>query len=113
MSSPKVAHFHLKMIPEIPGKLLQREDERKLQDIVSKLLQTNPRRFPGAQPISFARTHIKDLLEENYFVSEKADGVRVLIFTRIHNNAEESYLIDRKNNYYKLNFGLPNPGLKS
>ena len=41
-------------------------------------------RFPGAQPISFAQKHIEELKNENYFVSEKADGIRCLMYTTIN-----------------------------
>ena len=84
------------MIPEIPGALVtDAGEQRKLQDEIATVLQTRmpPRKFPGAQPISFARGHIRDLLSENYFVSEKADGVRVLMYTRLSSNKEESFLV--------------------
>ncbi|KAI8902383.1 mRNA capping enzyme, catalytic domain-containing protein [Globomyces pollinis-pini] len=71
-------------------------------------------RFPGAQPVSFGGYHIDELKQENYFVSEKADGIRCLLFTRtLKDLTVESYLIDRKNNYYKHRFGLPMPKLKT
>lgn len=46
-------------------------------------------------------------MNENYFVSEKADGIRCLLYSTIHEGQTESYLIDRKNEYYFLPFGLP------
>ena len=55
------------------------------------------------------------LLEKDYFVSEKADGIRVLLYSTIVNLGSiqcPNYtpiviLIDRKNDYYKINgFGL-------
>ena len=103
------------MIPEIPGILIENQNtKRKLHDDLNQVLRSQlpQRKFPGAQPVSFERKHIGDLLNENYFVSEKADGVRVLLFTRVVSNKEESYLIDRKNNYYFLPVGLPLPGHK-
>ena len=39
--------------------------------------------------LGFNESHLKDLQESNYFVSEKADGVRVLLFT--HN--EQTFLV--------------------
>ncbi|OAJ42619.1 mRNA capping enzyme, catalytic domain-containing protein, variant 1 [Batrachochytrium dendrobatidis JEL423] len=44
---------------------------------------------------------------EDYFVSEKADGVRCMMFTTtLQDGQVESYLIDRKNEYYLLEFGM-------
>ncbi|KAH6573304.1 hypothetical protein BASA50_007893 [Batrachochytrium salamandrivorans] len=99
------------MLPQIPGERVK--DTWHLRDLrirVSELMQTNssPNRFPGAQPVSFASRHIEDeLMQEDYFVSEKADGVRCMMFTTaLRDGQGESFLIDRKNEYYMLNFGL-------
>lgn len=104
------------MLPDIPGKLIQdRQYLSDLQVTVMSLLEgeMNPKRFPGAQPISFAGCHIQDLRDENYLVSEKADGIRCLFFTRkLGDGNVETFLIDRKNNYYQHPFGLPLPGGK-
>ncbi|KAJ3000667.1 Dcp1p-Dcp2p decapping enzyme complex alpha subunit [Globomyces sp. JEL0801] len=105
------------MLPEIPGELMSdRYLLNELKELVCGLLEAdiNPRRFPGAQPVSFGGYHIDELKQENYFVSEKADGIRCLLFTRtLKDLTVESYLIDRKNNYYKHRFGLPMPKLKT
>ena len=103
------------MLPDIPGNMVtDRNQLLDLQETVAKLVDFNgnPKRFPGAQPISFASCHLKELLSENYLVSEKADGIRCLLYTRAKGDQVESYLIDRKNNFYYNHFGLPLPGLK-
>jgi len=73
--------------------------------------------FPGAQPVSFARKHLRELRQRDYYVCEKSDGIRCLLYctsipvhddygmpTVDHNGRpmmeEVHYLIDRKNDYY-------------
>ncbi|KAL9084664.1 MAG: hypothetical protein Q9159_005094 [Coniocarpon cinnabarinum] len=72
-----------------------------LKNTIGEVLQENCHRFPGAQPVSFARHHIKALKERDYFLCEKSDGVRCLLFmTQDDKNQEVQYFIDRKNDYY-------------
>ncbi|KAI8912423.1 mRNA capping enzyme alpha subunit and guanylyltransferase [Gorgonomyces haynaldii] len=100
------------MIPDIPGtKITDRQQLRSLKEHVIRLLEGthSPNKFPGAQPVSFSSRHIQDLKQENYFCSEKADGVRILIFTTVRNEQREMYLIDRKNDYYFLQLGMIGP----
>ncbi|KAI9094358.1 putative mRNA capping enzyme alpha subunit [Phlyctochytrium arcticum] len=97
------------MLPTIPGVLVKEPKLYDLQQLVNKLMGAR-QGFPGAQPISFAGSHLKELERENYFVSEKADGIRCLMFTTTNFDGRGStYLIDRKNHYYFLDYGLPIP----
>ncbi|KAI8816620.1 putative mRNA capping enzyme alpha subunit [Fimicolochytrium jonesii] len=99
------------MLPRIPGVLAAKPQAAQLRNIVANLMGSRGTGFPGAQPISFARDHIHELQRENYFVSEKADGIRCLMFSTTDSNGRgETYLIDRHNEYYRLDFGLPIPG---
>ncbi|KAL9106229.1 MAG: hypothetical protein Q9227_008697 [Pyrenula ochraceoflavens] len=76
-----------------------------MSDEVTRLLSVDnhrpPRGFPGAQPVSFAAKHIKELMTRDYYVCEKTDGVRYLLYlTEGNENTAAAYLVDRKNDYY-------------
>ncbi|KIH92163.1 mRNA guanylyltransferase [Sporothrix brasiliensis 5110] len=59
--------------------------------------------FPGAQPVSFTRKHMEELRKQDYYVCEKTDGIRYLLYlTEDEEGAEIQYLIDRKNDYWFL-----------
>lgn len=80
--------------------------QMQMQWEVAKLLgRKNPRQFPGAQPISFAQQHLQELKNQDYFVCEKTDGMRYLMYlTNDGQNPKRQaiYLIDRKNDYYYI-----------
>ncbi|TKA81932.1 hypothetical protein B0A55_01925 [Friedmanniomyces simplex] len=71
---------------------------------VADLLDRKNTNFPGAQPVSFARHHIDELQRHDYFMCEKTDGIRCLLYlTQYVDQAgvhEAQFLIDRKNDYY-------------
>ncbi|PGH13247.1 hypothetical protein AJ79_03806 [Helicocarpus griseus UAMH5409] len=82
---------------------------------VAELLGRSSLGFPGAQPVSFAAKHLLELEKADYYVVEKTDGIRCLMyFARGEPNSETPeihYLIDRKNDYRfvpNLHFPLPN-----
>ncbi|CAI7605493.1 unnamed protein product [Penicillium bialowiezense] len=82
---------------------------------VASLLSRNNLNFPGAQPVSFSSKHLTELQCEDYYVCEKTDGIRCLMyFARGDPSSEQPeihYLIDRKNDYRYvpgLHFPLPN-----
>ncbi|KAI0180023.1 mRNA capping enzyme, alpha subunit [Hypoxylon sp. FL1284] len=84
-----------------------------LRQDVANLLHRTSAAFPGAQPVSFTRKHLDELLREDYYVCEKSDGIRYLMFlTSDEEGTETSYLIDRRNDYWyiqseSLHFPLP------
>jgi len=77
-------------------KVVKITDKIALQQRLARLLQhRNPRSFPGAQPISFERKHLVDLLNQDFKVSEKADGTRYLLYSGVFvdGGQPESYLV--------------------
>lgn len=82
---------------------------------VADLLGRNSLNFPGAQPVSFSSRHILELQQDDYYVCEKTDGIRCLMYFARgdpdSDSPEVHYLIDRKNVYRYvpgLHFPLPN-----
>ncbi|KAK4693432.1 mRNA guanylyltransferase, partial [Lecanoromycetidae sp. Uapishka_2] len=92
--------------PNIPGQKLEGELLHNFREEVRVLLGRNNAGFPGAQPISFAAKHKLELQKQDYFVCEKSDGIRCLMYLTSDKNPqnpeEVTYLIDRKNDYYHV-----------
>lgn len=90
-------------IPELPGNVVPRhsEQDRWVKGEVSKMCGVSPDRFPGSQPMSFGLRDLDKLETQDYWVCEKSDGVRVLLFINT-TNAQTVYLIDRHNCYREL-----------
>ncbi|KAL2200918.1 mRNA capping enzyme alpha subunit-like protein [Corynascus similis CBS 632.67] len=86
-----------------PGVKAQGDLLRELRAEVANLLGRNSYSFPGAQPVSFSRRHLDELRREDYYVCEKSDGIRYLLYlTADENGSECHYLVDRKNDYWWL-----------
>ncbi|KAJ9657063.1 Dcp1p-Dcp2p decapping enzyme complex alpha subunit [Neophaeococcomyces mojaviensis] len=107
---------HDQLMERIQARWAGEEVQRQRQREVAQLLQRNNwRSFPGAQPVSFARSHFEELKKHDYYVCEKTDGQRYLMY--LAKGVDDSgqpvsyqYLIDRKNNYYYVeNPPFPNP----
>ncbi|KAF7857301.1 hypothetical protein EAF04_009542 [Stromatinia cepivora] len=72
------------------------------KEVASLLGRPNPS-FPGAQPVSFTRRHLDELMRQDYYVCEKSDGFRYLLYLTDDENREEcQYLIDRRNDYWYI-----------
>lgn len=99
-------------IPNIPGQQIDRRSSQPLQRRLAELFKLNHEKsFPGAQPVSFTSEHLEELQRQDYWVCEKSDGVRCLLFSTCYpNEGPKVYLIDRKNHYYFIpKFCLPLP----
>lgn len=102
-----MAHHHRE--PQIdPSSLIARvggvwagpQLQAEFQNEVAALLGRNNRSFPGAQPVSFAAKHLSELKNQDYYVCEKTDGLRYLMYLSEDAGRGIHYLIDRKNDYY-------------
>ncbi|KAL8728254.1 MAG: hypothetical protein Q9181_005409 [Wetmoreana brouardii] len=100
--------------PEIPGIPATGDMLRGFRREVADLLGRNNTSFPGAQPVSFAARHKFELQKQDYYVCEKSDGIRCLMYhTEDEQKREAIYLIDRKNDYYWVqNLHFPLPGVE-
>lgn len=61
-------------------------------------------RFPGSQPVSFSARDLGKLENQDFWVCEKSDGVRVLflVVTDYATKDQSIYVIDRHNTYRQL-----------
>ena len=91
-------------MPDIPGVKAEGPLLSTLRAEVADLLDRKSPNFPGAQPVSFAARHIAELQKQDYFVCEKSDGIRCLMYLtyddRSEGRVQATYLIDRKNDYW-------------
>ncbi|KAF1983090.1 mRNA capping enzyme, alpha subunit [Aulographum hederae CBS 113979] len=87
-------------VPQIPGHVVDPEIAQTMRREIATLLGRQSDHFPGAQPVSFARHHLQDLKQRDYYLCEKTDGIRCLLYCGEDNGNEFHYLIDRKNLYY-------------
>ncbi|ODV63775.1 mRNA guanylyltransferase [Ascoidea rubescens DSM 1968] len=94
-------------IPEIPGNRLPPSVEAQLRYQVKSILNLSNTSFPGSQPISFERKHIAErLLQHDYFLCEKSDGLRCLMLLLYEPSLHEEgcFFITRTNEYYRVLF---------
>ncbi|KAG5858764.1 mRNA capping enzyme adenylation domain-containing protein [Encephalitozoon hellem] len=79
-------------------------------DIYKKLSITSGKKrekFVGCHPISLTSDNIDLLLNEDFLVCEKSDGIRALLFVTEKEDVFRGYLYDRKNDFYELEMDFP------
>ncbi|KAF2456553.1 mRNA capping enzyme, catalytic domain-containing protein [Lineolata rhizophorae] len=81
------------------------------REVAQLLGVKNADHFPGAQPVSFGKHHMQELREREYWVCEKTDGLRCLLYcTHDDNSNELNFLVDRKYNFHWVrDLHLPKP----
>ncbi|KAM0674477.1 Dcp1p-Dcp2p decapping enzyme complex alpha subunit [Gurleya vavrai] len=90
------------------GQLLTENDSKKILKQINSFISINQSQnlektdFPGSHPITLLKKHIDFLLNENYYVCEKSDGIRVLLYIFTHNNKPYSFFVDRKSKVYSI-----------
>ncbi|KAG2186234.1 hypothetical protein INT43_002672 [Umbelopsis isabellina] len=73
---------------------------KTLQSRVQELLKIHHDGFPGSQPVSFEAKHLIDLQREDYFVCEKSDGIRYLMFATHTPKGPATFLLDRNRSWF-------------
>lgn len=89
------------------GQKIPIEDMQFHRGTIADLLGRQQLSFPGAQPVSFARNHFAELQRTDYYLCEKTDGIRCLLYLTAflgtpEGDIEAQFLIDRKNDYYYI-----------
>jgi len=89
-----------------PQLLLEKVDSEKAAELRSicyrmvtgkECTEETPLDFPGSMPVNLSRRHIATIQSKPYFVSEKTDGIRYMLFVK---KSEGVFLIDRKFDFH-------------
>ncbi|CAD27012.1 mRNA CAPPING ENZYME ALPHA SUBUNIT [Encephalitozoon cuniculi GB-M1] len=78
--------------------------------IYEELCITEPRsreRFVGCHPVTLTLDNIGLLLNNDFLVCEKSDGVRALLLVTEEMGAFRGYFYDRRNDFYELHTSFP------
>lgn len=72
------------------------EVEKEMKKRISKIIGLKHNVFPGSQPVSFTEKSLTKLKNQDYYVCEKSDGVRQLLYITIQNNKQKIFTINRE-----------------
>ncbi|KAM9970073.1 hypothetical protein ACTFIW_008006 [Dictyostelium discoideum] len=74
----------------------------RLRDLVFKYIPSTPQRkndtFPGSMPVNFGKKYFIHVQNNEYFVSDKTDGIRYMLLI----DHTGCYLVDRKFDFYQI-----------
>ncbi|KAJ2962054.1 hypothetical protein NQZ79_g2762 [Umbelopsis isabellina] len=98
--SVAAAHSTHDILNESIAKRVDPIYSKTLQSRVQELLKIHHDGFPGSQPVSFEAKHLIDLQREDYFVCEKSDGVRYLMFATHTPKGPATFLLDRNRSWF-------------
>ena len=86
-------------IPDIPGEHVREPDAYMVEHFYTLCGLGDKRNppFPGAQPVSFSRDSLRMLETMDFWVCEKSDGVRLLVFIikNPYSGQQETWLVSR------------------
>lgn len=85
------------------GERVDRQTERRLFQRIEEILEIEcGPDFIGSHPVSLCGGNMQNLLDSDYLVCEKSDGIRAMLFVC----DKILYLYDRKNVFYRTRYAL-------
>jgi len=85
------------------GEEIEARDKRVLLREMYEVLGVKDRvEFPGAQPVTMSRRNLSDLKEKDYYVCEKSDGIRALLYVVEIKGKSYVFLMDRKGTFIRV-----------
>lgn len=85
------------------GEAIDRHKAEKLLNEINKTCEFNGyKSFPGAQPVTMSCESLSDLKHQDYYVCEKSDGIRSLLYIKELDRKVYSFFIDRNCTFFRL-----------
>ncbi|TBU04546.1 subunit alpha of mRNA-capping enzyme [Hamiltosporidium magnivora] len=94
-------------LEDVGKKVDEKEKFKIYKKIIEKLnypfIETLYVKFFGSHPVTLSNETIELLINRDYYVCEKSDGIRVLLYIYNDNKFVYSFFFDRKNDFYLVN----------
>jgi len=102
MNGGSVSNQGVAPFPEVKEVLVSSDTlVSKLKERVGRCFgESSIQTFPGSMPVTFGRRHISTVMNNDYMISEKTDGVRYMFLI----SQEGAFIINRSYNFYKVGF---------